>query len=629
MKLSVIIPTFNRAETLKTCLTKLLAQEGADFEVVVVDDGSKDNTAEIVKSFVGSPTVHPKVTLTYLKQPNLRQAAARNNGVKHATGDIVVFIGDDIFVEQGWLKEHADFHAAHPEKEAMAVGHMTWAKDPAPTRFMKWLEKTGLMPNYRGLKNHQKTDYWHFYTGNVSLKKAWFDTHQFDEHFKAYGWEDTKFGCELMKDGARLYYLKHAVGLHSHTLSEADYFPERMREIGKTAVLFTEDYPEVPLIPTSLKHLVFLMLASRPVAAVLGFFKKEWGWYCLSRRYFLEGIGKPKKHKTYCIIGSYGASNIGDEVMLEMILRHLPAASKKYVLSGHPKDTLRRHPEITAVGGHLPFGPRSFFRFQWPRSLRLINQADEVLLGGGGLFVDDYRKKAVPLWAWHVFWCRMSLKKPVLFANSVGPLDTRFGRWLAKWSLKRCKLIIVRDPDSEKIVRQLLPKAPVFLGGDPAFLCHPPKPRIRQKKIAVNLRHWAMNCEAAKNFFLSVSKLGYELVPIAMEAKDIECLKMAVSGTTVAVPENFTALCEILAECEYAVGMRLHFLIAAVLSGCKIGAIAYSDKVAGIMKELYLPYITPASISEKTLNDLLKRAKKISGYNLQKQRAEQMFKKIL
>lgn len=628
MKLSVIIPTFNRAETLRTCLEKLMTQEGADFEVIVVDDGSKDHTAEVVKSFIGAPTVHPNVVLKYLKQPNLRQAAARNNGVKNATGDIVIFIGDDLFTEPGWLKEHAEFHIAHPEKEAMAVGHMTWIADPAPTRFMKWLEKTGLMPNYRGLKNHQKTDYRHFYTGNVSLKKSWFETHHFDEHFKAYGWEDTKFGYELMKAGARLYYLRHAVALHHHPLTERDYFPGRMREIGKSAVRFAEEYPEIPLIPLGLKRFVLSLLASRLVCASAGFLKKEWGWYCQSKRYFLEGIGNYKKPKNYLIIGSYGDSNIGDEVMLGMILTHLPKASKKYVLSGRPSDTASRHGGITQISGHLPFGLRSFFRFEWLRSFRLIGKVDEVLLGGGGLFVDDYRKKAVPLWAWHVLWCRLQGKKPILFANSVGPLKTWFGRFLTKWSLKRCRLIIVRDSDSEKLVRQLLPHANIFLGADLAFLCHQPKSKVRLKKVAINWRDWKMNHETLRNFVQIIRQNGYELIPIAMEIKDREVLNKIADISDIRTLTDFTALCELLAECEFAIGMRLHFLIAAIISGCKVGAIAYSDKVAGIMKELYLPYLTPASVCEKTLTELLKRAKKVSGYGAQKKRAEEMFKKI-
>ncbi|MBU1934809.1 glycosyltransferase, partial [Patescibacteria group bacterium] len=52
MKLSVIIPTHNRADVLKTCLEKVIAQQGVDFEVIVVDDGSTDHTEKIVKQFI-------------------------------------------------------------------------------------------------------------------------------------------------------------------------------------------------------------------------------------------------------------------------------------------------------------------------------------------------------------------------------------------------------------------------------------------------------------------------------------------------------------------------------------------------------------------------------------------------
>ena len=52
MKLSVIIPTHNRADILKTCLEKLISQQGVDFEVIVVDDGSTDGTGRVVSDFL-------------------------------------------------------------------------------------------------------------------------------------------------------------------------------------------------------------------------------------------------------------------------------------------------------------------------------------------------------------------------------------------------------------------------------------------------------------------------------------------------------------------------------------------------------------------------------------------------
>jgi len=101
MKLSVIIPTHNRAEILELCLNKITRQQGVNFEVIVVDDGSKDDTAKVVASFKD---------VIYIKQKASHQGTARNKGANKATGNILVFIGDDILVEPGFLMQHANIH---------------------------------------------------------------------------------------------------------------------------------------------------------------------------------------------------------------------------------------------------------------------------------------------------------------------------------------------------------------------------------------------------------------------------------------------------------------------------------------------------------------------------------------
>ena len=357
MKFSIVIPTHNRAESLKVCLERIFAQKcECEFEVVVVDDGSVDNTEDVVSNDQFSMTDDQ---LRYVKIPKSHQAVARNRGVSEAKGDIIIFIGDDIYVEEGWLSAHYKFHTTHPEKEAMAVGYMTWSPELSDDRFRKWLESSGTMLSYKNLRHNHETDYWHFYTGNVSLKKSWFKTHQFDEHFKAYGWEDIMFGYSLLNSGAKLYYIQDAIAYHHHALTQDDLFPDRMREIGKSAVLFQESFPDVPVVPHGLKRFIFSILAWSPTIFFLSIFKKEWSWYAMSKRYFLEGIRMSESDQTTLIVGSYGASNIGDEAMLSVILKNL--SGKKYVLSGDISDTKKRHSGFADVAPHLPFGLRSFF----------------------------------------------------------------------------------------------------------------------------------------------------------------------------------------------------------------------------------------------------------------------------
>ncbi len=106
MRFSVVIPTYNRAHTLRQCLAALVRQDYADYEVIVVDDGSRDGTAAMVKA------EFPNVT--YLQQDNRGPAAARNLGIAAAKGEVVAFTDDDCLPPPDWLARLADGYARYP-----------------------------------------------------------------------------------------------------------------------------------------------------------------------------------------------------------------------------------------------------------------------------------------------------------------------------------------------------------------------------------------------------------------------------------------------------------------------------------------------------------------------------------
>ncbi|MCC6454285.1 MAG: glycosyltransferase [Caldilineaceae bacterium] len=91
-RVSVIIPTYNRAELLGDAIASVLAQEYQDFEVIVADDGSTDQSAEVVKRF-GPRVIH--LALPHRGQP----AAPRNAALAVAAGDYIAFLdSDDLFL---------------------------------------------------------------------------------------------------------------------------------------------------------------------------------------------------------------------------------------------------------------------------------------------------------------------------------------------------------------------------------------------------------------------------------------------------------------------------------------------------------------------------------------------------
>jgi glycosyltransferase involved in cell wall biosynthesis len=87
---SVVIPTYNRAALITGTVNSVLAQDYTDYEVVLVDDGSTDNTAEVVlKNYAGEQRVR------YIRQANAERGAARNRGLREALGSHVVFFDSD------------------------------------------------------------------------------------------------------------------------------------------------------------------------------------------------------------------------------------------------------------------------------------------------------------------------------------------------------------------------------------------------------------------------------------------------------------------------------------------------------------------------------------------------------
>ncbi|MDD5068728.1 MAG: glycosyltransferase family A protein, partial [Candidatus Pacebacteria bacterium] len=109
MKVDVILPTYNRRASLERCLAGLQAQTHKDFEVIVVDDGSRDNTENFIRSQKSDLRLH------YIRQENKGPAMARNVGIKNATADYVAFIDDDCIPEKDWLEELVKALSLNPE----------------------------------------------------------------------------------------------------------------------------------------------------------------------------------------------------------------------------------------------------------------------------------------------------------------------------------------------------------------------------------------------------------------------------------------------------------------------------------------------------------------------------------
>ena len=104
--ISVITPTYNRARFLPAAVASVLSQTFGDFELIIVDDGSEDNTPDVLKPFFADRRVR------YVYQENQGQSHARNLALKQATGDFIAFLdSDDVWAPDKLEKQLAVFRA--------------------------------------------------------------------------------------------------------------------------------------------------------------------------------------------------------------------------------------------------------------------------------------------------------------------------------------------------------------------------------------------------------------------------------------------------------------------------------------------------------------------------------------
>lgn len=106
MRITVVVPTHNRPDTLRQCLAALGSQTLAAHEVIVVDDGPSGSAQTLIAGEF--PEVH------YLAQPHRGPASARNVGLRAATGEVVAFTDDDCVPPPDWLEQLAGGYARHP-----------------------------------------------------------------------------------------------------------------------------------------------------------------------------------------------------------------------------------------------------------------------------------------------------------------------------------------------------------------------------------------------------------------------------------------------------------------------------------------------------------------------------------
>jgi glycosyltransferase involved in cell wall biosynthesis len=207
-RISVIIPTYNQAGFLREAIQSIIDQTFTDWEAIVVNNYSEDNTIEVVNSFQD-----PRIKLINFRNYGVI-GASRNEGVRQAKGDIIAFLDSDDTWASLKLERVVSFFHHHPGVEL--VCHDEWV---LVDNRIKSVIKYGPYKDYYGLlfqKNCLST------SAVAMLRQKFLALGGFSEDLRFAGVEDYDLWLRLAKAGGSIEYLHEVLGtcrMHDQSFS--------------------------------------------------------------------------------------------------------------------------------------------------------------------------------------------------------------------------------------------------------------------------------------------------------------------------------------------------------------------------------------------------------------------------
>ncbi len=235
--ISVVIATYNRPALVERLLRQLATQRlsGRSFEVIVVDDGSSPPVARRLRA------LELPFTLKVVEQPNAGAAAARNAGAHAASGELLVFVDDDMQIGSDFLQQHL---APHLEGERVVVlgrirGDPALASMPL---FERWHQRLlDRLANDLGTGALQPQGCL-LYSGNFSLRRSdYLEVGGFDVSLGHA--EDTEFGMRLELAGVKFRFSEEAATLHGSDHTSLQKWRARAGRYGGFDLRISKKHP--------------------------------------------------------------------------------------------------------------------------------------------------------------------------------------------------------------------------------------------------------------------------------------------------------------------------------------------------------------------------------------------------
>ena len=289
----------------------------------------------------------------------------------------------------------------------------------------------------------------------------------------------------------------------------------------------------------------------------------------------------------YIVSGYIGFDNFGDEAIAHVLSKKLKSegAEKITLISSNPERTACLH------------GVNSCGMFQFLPSLF---DADVLISGGGSLLQDVTSLKSLLYYLGLIYTALVLGKKVRIFSQGIGPINSKIGKILTKFALKKAEKITVRDSKSQELltdwgIKSELVKDPIF------------ELEIKKKKkkgtVGIQLRNFeGVNEDFLEKLSEEISKRFYDKkieILSLQDSVDIEVCtrfsemlrKKGIQNITVFDKLSINDVLEKISDLEYLIAMRFHANVVGIKAGIKTLAINYDPKVKKLAEEYNLPII--------------------------------------
>lgn len=233
---TIIIPTHNRSALLKKLLESLSLQSSPPekFEVIVIADGCKDDTADMVKNYEAA------YLLSLFELPGLGAASARNKGATLAKGSYLIFLDDDMEPSVDFIDQHI---AAHRNENSVIIGYSPLGLNPKASiqrlALREWWEE-----KFQAMRNrHHRFKFNDLTSGNFSISLAFFNrVNGFNTTLLCR--EDYELGFRLIKAGAEFCFAYKAKALHLDDVTDLKRSLHRKKSEGIADIQIKNIHPD-------------------------------------------------------------------------------------------------------------------------------------------------------------------------------------------------------------------------------------------------------------------------------------------------------------------------------------------------------------------------------------------------